>query len=210
MGSQPVCSPRELLVRAKRGVSEDIGRLLQTYTNYLNLLAVTQMDPKLRARLGPSDVVQETFYEAQRDFHQFRGHTEQEFMAWLRQILVNNLSRLVERHVLAAKRDVRREVSLERMRNAVELSTARLEAVLADQGASPSASVQDREHAILLADQLAEMPADHREVLVLRHLQGLPFKEVARRMDRSHGAVRMLWLRAIGSLRQRLQEKDLI
>jgi len=62
---------------------------------------------------------------------------------------------------------------------------------------------------VLLADRLAELPPDYREVLVLRHFQDLPFEEVGRRMGRSAGAVRMLWLRAIGQLREVLQSGDL-
>ncbi len=203
-------NPTELLAKAKSGVGDSLGNLLQLYTNYLRLLAASQIDHRLRARVAPSDVVQETFYEAQRDFDQFRGETEREFLAWLRRILVNNLARLVEEHVLAAKRDVRREISLERISAGVERSTARLEEVLVDQGASPSSRVQNRERAAILADLLAELPGDYNEVLLLRHVKGLPFKEVAEQMGRSQGAVRMLWLRAIGQLRSKLKRRRLI
>jgi len=53
----------------------------------------------------------------------------------------------------------------------------------------------------VLADRLSQLPDDYREVLVLRNLQGLPFEDVARRIGRSVGATRMLWLRAIEKLR---------
>ena len=203
-------NPSELLAEAKSGMVESLGSLLELYANYLRLLAASQIDRRLRARVSPSDVVQETFYEAQRDFNQFRGGTERELLAWLRRILVNNLARLVERHVLAAKRDVRREISLERIGAAVERSSARLEEVLVDQGASPSSNVQNRERAAILADLLAELPGDYAEVLLSRHVKGLPFKEVAEQMERSEGAVRMLWMRAIGRLRRDLRRKGLI
>ena len=61
----------------------------------------------------------------------------------------------------------------------------RLEAALVDRGDSPSSHVNRREYAVLLADRLAELPPDYREVLVLRHFDDLPFDEVARRMGRS-------------------------
>jgi len=199
-----------LLGAARAGKPECLGQLLQLYWNYLRLLAATQIDEKLRARCSPSDVVQETFFEAHRDFGQFRGRTVAEFLAWLRQILVNNLARVVERHVLAEKRDVRREMSLGRMQAALDRSTARLESVLQDHGNSPSSDVQRREDAIILADQLAELPEDYRDVLVLRHLEGLSFNDVARRMGRSPGAVRMLWLRAIERLRGQLDARGLL
>jgi RNA polymerase sigma-70 factor (ECF subfamily) len=62
-------------------------------------------------------------------------------------------------------------------------------------------AVQQREEAVVLADRLAHLSDDYREVLVLRNLQGLPFEEVASRIGRSVGATRMLWLRAIEKLR---------
>lgn len=210
MRAEPQSDPGQLLALARTGAPECLGRLLQLYSNYLKLLATTQMDDKLRGRFSPSDVVQETFFEAHRDFQQFRGQSERELLGWLRQILINNLARLVEKNVLAAKRDVRREVSLERIGASLDRSAARLESVLADGGASPSSDAHRREHAVILADQLTELPPDYRRVLVLRHLEGLPFKEVARRMERSPGAVRMLWLRAVGELRRMLQTRGLL
>jgi RNA polymerase sigma-70 factor (ECF subfamily) len=90
---------------------------------------------------------------------------------------------------------------------ALEQSTARLEAVLPDPGSSPSAGAHRRELEIMLADQLAELPIDYRDVIVMRHIESLPFDEIGRRMDRSSGAVRMLWLRAVKMLRERLDER---
>ncbi len=210
MHSEARTSPEELLADARSGNDTCLGQLLEYYTNYLKLLATTQIDEKLRARCSPSDIVQETFFEAHRDFEQFRGGSEAEFLAWLRQILRNNLGRLVEANVLTAKRDVRREISLNGVKAAFDRSAARLEAALVDRGRSPSSNVHRREYAVLLADQLAELPADYREVLVLRHFEDLPFDEVARRMDRSSGAVRMLWLRAVGRLRELLGARKLL
>ena len=64
------------------------------------------------------------------------------------------------------------------------------------------------EHEILLADALAELPADYRDVIVLRHIESLPFEEVAQRMGRTAGAVRMLWLRALKRLRETLEQRE--
>jgi RNA polymerase sigma-70 factor (ECF subfamily) len=190
-----------LISEARGGSATSIGLLLQLYRNYLTVLATTQIEKRLQPRLSPSDVVQETMLRAHKHFGQFRGTTEQELVAWLRQILVNNLAKFVEQHVLAARRDVRREVSMERLGAALERSTIQLAALLPAADKSPSMAVQQREEAVVLADRLAQLADDYREVLVLRNLQGLPFEEVAERMDRSVGAVRMLWLRAIEKLR---------
>jgi RNA polymerase sigma-70 factor, ECF subfamily len=206
MNAETRCNAERLLAQARAGDSDCLGRLFQYYTNYLKILVSTHIDEKLQTRCSPSDIVQETYCEAHRDFEKFRGCTETEFLTWLRAILVNNMAREVERHVLAAKRDVRREVRLDAMCNAMERSAARVESALADQGPSPSSDVNRREYAVLLANYLAELPADYRRVLVLRHCEGLSFKDVAERMGRSTGAVRMLWLRAIGEIREKLSE----
>lgn len=199
----------DLLDQARAGSGESLGQLLQLYANYLKVVVLGQLEHNLRARVSPSDVVQETFFEAHRDFPQFRGSTTPEFLAWLRRILVNNLCRVVEQHLLAEKRDVRREVSLERLATALEQSTARLEAILPDPGTSPSSFLQRRETEVALADQLALLPADYRDVIILRHLEQLPFEEIGQRMGRTSGAVRMLWLRAVKALRERLDERGI-
>jgi len=190
--------------------ADGLGSILQLYWNYLHLLAEAQLDRRLRVRFSPSDLVQETFLEAHRDFPQFRGATEGEFLAWLRQILVHNLIVAVRRHFEAGKRDVRREVSLEQVRSQMDTSALGVVAALAQAGTSPSDRVQREELLVALADDLAGLPQDYREVIVLRHLQGCSFAEVAQRMDRNEGAVRMLWLRAIGQLRSRMNERGVL
>ena len=193
-----------LLSQALAGSGECFGRLLHVYRNYLKLLIVSQLERKLASRISPSDVIQETFLEANRDFTSFRGSSSAEFCAWLRRILVNNLHRVVEQHVLTEKRDVRREISLEALANNLEQSTARLDTILPDPGSSPSRNAERHELEISLADQLAELPVDYRDVIVLRHIEALPLEKIGQRMDRAPGAARMLWLRAIELLRERM------
>jgi RNA polymerase sigma-70 factor (ECF subfamily) len=209
MDIQSPLDVEQLLVGARGDAPECLGRLFQYYGNYLKLLVATSIDKKLQARCSPSDVVQETYCEAHRDFAKFRGCTEKEFLSWLKTILANNMAREVERHVLAAKRDVRREVRLDAMSDALERSAARLGSVLADQGPSPSSNVDRHEHTVILANYLAELSPDYRTVLVLRHCEGLPFKDIAQQMGRSAGAVRMLWLRAIGEIREKLNAREM-
>ncbi len=205
MTSSSTTNAELLLSQALAGSQDCFGRLLHVYRNYLKLLVMSQLERKLQARVSPSDVVQETFLEANRDFAKFRGSSSSEFSAWLRRILVNNLHRVVEQHVLTKKRDVRREISLEALASSLEQSTARLESILPDPGTSPSSIVQQFELEVVLADKLTELPADYRTVIVLRHIEALPFEQVAQRMERSAGATRMLWLRAIQSLREKMQ-----
>ncbi|MGE0755534.1 MAG: sigma-70 family RNA polymerase sigma factor [Pirellulaceae bacterium] len=199
-----------LFAGARDGDGDQLGELLQKYSGYLKLLAQVQLEKQLRGRVSPSDVVQETLMEAHRDFEQFRGTSQAEFAGWLRRILVHTLARLVEYHVLAAKRDVRREIALEDMSASLERSTIRLGAILAAPGTSPSSAVEHHEHLLALADALAALRPEHGEVIRLRHLEGLPFAQVAERLQRTEGAVRMLWLRAIEQLRRQLAKRDLL
>ena len=197
-----------LIDRARHGSRSSLGALLQQYRNYLVVLASMQIEKRLQPRVSPSDVVQETMLRAHKNFGQFRGTTEPELLAWLRQILVNNLAKFVEQHMLAARRDVRREVSMQRIGAALEHSTIQLAALVPAATKSPSMAVQQREEAVVLADRLAQLPEDYREVLVLRNLKGLPFEEIARQIDRSVGATRMLWLRAIDKLRSVYRKEE--
>jgi RNA polymerase sigma-70 factor (ECF subfamily) len=208
MASAGQPDPEQLLAEARGGQRARLGELLELYRNYLYLLARTQIDLHLQARANPSDLVQETFLHACRHFRQFRGSSEKELLGWLRRILLRNLARLVERQVLAQKRTVRREISLEQRRRALQRSSADFEAALASPQSSPSAQAQQRELAALVADQVAQLPDSYREVIVLRNLEGLPFEEVARRMGRTAGAVRVLWLRALDRLRRLHPEED--
>jgi RNA polymerase sigma-70 factor (ECF subfamily) len=194
--------PEELIAEARRGRNDCLGTLLDLYRNYLNILARTQIDLHLRARASPSDLVQETFLHACRNFQQFRGNSEKELLGWLRRILIHNLAKLVEKQVLAQKRDIRREISIESRRKVLEHSSDRVEALLISPCSSPSAQAQRREMSALVADQLAQLSPAYREVIVLRNLEGLAFDEVARRMERTPGAVRVLWLRALERLRR--------
>ncbi len=200
----------QLIAAVRAGSTEGLGPLLDSYRNYLRLLATTQIDGKLQARLSASDLVQETMLGAYRDFHQFRGTSERQLLAWLRQILINRLHVFVQKQVLAQKRDVRREISLEDLGAALSRSTANLRAgrFLADTGPSPSAQLMQRESAVLLANHLAELPGHYRDVIVQRNLQGRSFDDIADRLNRSSGSVRMMWLRAIHQLRQRMQGEE--
>jgi RNA polymerase sigma-70 factor (ECF subfamily) len=209
MGSSEGQNPEQLLAEARRGRGECLGALLELYRNYLYLLARTQIDLHLQSRCNPSDLVQETFLQACEHFDQFRGDNTRELLGWLRSIFVHSLARVVEKQLLTQKRNVRREVSLEQFRAVLDRSSAHFEAALVSQCGSPSAQAEQRELAAVVADQLARLPAHYRDVIVLRNLEGLSFDEVARRMGRTPGAVRILWLRALEELRQHPPEEDL-
>ncbi|MEM6980585.1 MAG: sigma-70 family RNA polymerase sigma factor [Planctomycetota bacterium] len=184
------------------GSIQSVGELLQLYRNYLGVLATTQLDRRLRRRMSTSDLVQETMLAAHRDFAQFRGKSEGELLAWLRQILIHCLSHAVEKNLHAKKRDVRREVAMDQVARKVDESMARLSGVVAADVATPSQVVSQRELATRLSDQLARLKPSYHDVIVYRNLQGLSFDEIADRMSIQSGAARMLWMRAIAKFKE--------
>lgn len=201
-------SQQRLLSQAKRGNQQQLGHLLESYRNYLNVLADTRLDRKLRGRLSSSDVVQETMLQAHRDFTQFRGTSEREFLGWLRKILAHTLARVIELHVLTKKRDVRRDVSIAKVAAGIERSTMQLNLAIPGSCRTPSSHARERERAVILADAMNELPDDQREVLILRNMQGLKFSEVAEHMGRTPAATKMLWMRAIKKLREAYEYRD--
>lgn len=177
---------------------------LDGYREYLFLLARTRLDARLRGRLDPSDVVQQTLLEAHRDAEQFRGRTDTERAGWLRQILARNLANAVRDHT-RDRRDVGRERSLQA---SLDESSARLEAFLAAEQSSPSQRADREEQLRRLAIALAALPEGQREAVELRHLHGRPLAEIAARLGRTPAAVAGLLRRGLVQLRVVLEESS--
>src|SRR5947208_12473611 len=149
-------SRSELLRQARAGHADALGALTELYRGYLTILARLQIGRRLQGKADPADLVQEAFLEAHRDFPGFRGTSEAELMAWLRQILARNLANLARRYLGTRGRDVRLERNL-----ADELaeSSRVLEHCLASPESSPSQRAVAREQAARLATALKALPA---------------------------------------------------
>jgi RNA polymerase sigma-70 factor, ECF subfamily len=193
----------ELLMQARRGLDSARGELLERYRTYLELLARVEVGRRLQTKLDAADVVQETFLEAHRNFALFRGHSEPEFAAWLREILAGRVCNLVRHYLGTQGRDLRREqawnIDLDRSSRAIDRGFFALQS-------TPSQHVAQREQGVLLAEALARLPADYREVVILRHFEELTFPEVAKRMERTVDSVQKLWVRALANLKQAMQD----
>ena len=189
----------ELLTQARGGSEQALGRLLESYSTYLTLLARVQIGRRIQGKVDAGDVVQETFLEAHRQIGNFRGTTEAELVAWLRKILAGQLA-LTFRRFLGTKG---RDVNLERDLGAqLDQSSQAMDGGFVASTSTPSQHVSKREQAVLLADALDKLPPDYREVIILRHLEAMPFADVAARMGRSEDSVQKLWVRALANLRR--------
>ena len=192
----------DLLKEARNGDASAAGVLLERCRNYLNLVARTQLEHALAVRADASDIVQETFLEAHRDLHRFKGSSEHELLAWLRTILNRNLIDQIRYHG-AQRRDWRRDGSLELM---VEQSSAAIHAALGLSTNTPGQKVIKKEQSLRFADALEQLKAEYREVIVLRNLLGMTHTQVAEKLGRTEGAVRMLWVRALEALKSELKD----
>jgi RNA polymerase sigma-70 factor (ECF subfamily) len=200
-GAEPAEEPDGLIARARQGEANALGLLLERYRSYLTLLARVQIGRRLQGKADPADLVQEAFLEATGHFGQFRGTTEPELTAWLRQILASRLAHLLRRYYGTQARDVRLERVLG---DELDQSSRAFDRGLIAAQSSPSQQVHRREQAVLLADALDRLPPDYREVIMLRHLEGLTFPEVATRLGRSVDSVEKLWVRALPRLRREM------
>jgi RNA polymerase sigma-70 factor (ECF subfamily) len=179
------------------------GQDLERFRSYLRLLARVQLAPRLQAKVDASDLVQQTLLQAHQARDQYRGQTDAEQAAWLRQILARNL--------LHAARDLgrqRRNVGQERSLNAaLDHSSARLEGWLAAEQSSPSQRAERQEEALRLAEALDRLPEAQREALILQHWHGCSLAEIGTRLRRTPAAVAGLIKRGLKQLRQEMQRE---
>jgi RNA polymerase sigma-70 factor (ECF subfamily) len=190
------------LAAARAGSREALGEALEACRGYLLLVAEQELDPRLRAKGGASDLVQETFLEAQQAFARFHGSSEEELLAWLRQVLRHNLADFTRRYRAAGKRGAARERALE----TGSAGTGPGEGLVAPEpSASRLAIAQEQVEA--LQGAVDRLPKDYRAVILLRHQEKLSFEEIAHRMNRSIPAVRQLWSRAVRRVRLAVESR---
>lgn len=148
--------------------------------------------------------MQDTLLQAHRKIAQFRGTTEAELLAWLREILANILTNKV-REFHAQVRDVRRERSLEAE---LEHSSKNLERFLAAEQPGPEGDALRQERLLKLAEVLSQLPEDQRLAVELKHLQDQPVAAIGAMLGRSEAAVAGLLRRGLKKLRSLLAEPE--
>jgi RNA polymerase sigma-70 factor (ECF subfamily) len=187
-----------LLERAADGDGAARDQLLERFRLRLRRMVAVRFDPRLSARVDPSDVVQETLAEAAAQLNRYLESRPLPFYPWLRQLAQRRLIDLHRRHVQARRRTVTREVAAGGLpdRSAVALAER-----LFGRPSSPSARLHRRERRDRVRTALAALPDQDREVLVLRILEGLPARETAAVLGIGEIAVRSRQVRALERLK---------
>lgn len=200
-GDPPAERPEDVsawLAAAHAGSDEALGRVFDLCRAYLLQVANGEMESRLRAKVGASDLVQETYLEAHRIFDRFGGRTPEELRAWLRAILLNKLATAARHYAGTAKRQLGREVPID----------ADATRPVAPPAGGPTASSiyarHERMEALMAA--LGRLPEDYRKVVLWRQVEGLSFDDVAARLGRTPDAARKLWWRALQALQGELGE----
>ncbi|HUG91424.1 MAG TPA: sigma-70 family RNA polymerase sigma factor [Planctomycetaceae bacterium] len=187
-----------LIHQARDGSDEAVGELLETFRSYLLLIANQDMEPLLKTKVAPSDLVQDACASAYQRFATFRGVTVDELKSWLAQVLRNQLSDWRRKYVQSDKRCAAREVGLQADSDWMDVREP------ADQAASPPAGLIAEEEAAALHAAMLRLPEDYRRVVELRNWDLLSFEDIAERTGRSAEAVRKLWSRAVDRLQHEL------
>jgi RNA polymerase sigma-70 factor (ECF subfamily) len=192
-----------LLERITRGDRQALGRLLQLYRARWHAFIEARLDPRLRARLDPSDVVQEVQLEVAQRLEDFLSRSPMPFHLWARKTAYERLLKVRRDHRRRA-RSVEREVALP------DRSSLLLAKPLLAGGPSPSQQLAAREFADRVSRAVALLAEVDREVLLMRHMEELSYAEVACLLDVKEDAARQRYGRALLRLRQVLKDQGLL
>jgi RNA polymerase sigma-70 factor (ECF subfamily) len=182
-------------------MSTSNAEALEPFRRYLEVLARLHLDSRLRGKLDPADIVQQTLLRACAALPDMRGQSSESLAAWLRKILARTLADTVKHY----QRD-RRDVDLERSLEAdLDRSSSGLAAGLVADQTSPSQAAQRNEQLLRLADALADLQDPMREVVLLKHCRGQTLQEIADHIGKTVPSVASLLRRGLEALRHRLQ-----
>ncbi|HZV03488.1 MAG TPA: sigma-70 family RNA polymerase sigma factor [Gemmataceae bacterium] len=185
-------------------MTADPSQALEPFRSYLEVLARVHLDPRLRGKLDPADVVQQTFVRAYAAWPAMQNPDRPVLLAWLRRILARTLADVVK-HYDRDKRAVDMERSLEAD---LDRSASGMAGWLAADQTSPSQAAERNEELLRLADALTALPEPQREVVVLKHLRGWTLQRIAEHLGRTVPAVASLLRRGLEELRRRLAPEE--
>ncbi len=191
-----------LIKQARSGDDSAKSELAAQVQSYLSMMADRKLNPAIRSNVNPSDIVQYTLIRMVDGIDKFRGTTRAEFFGWLKTI-VHNESAKANRHFRSQKRDVTRQRSIIQPE-----SGSFFFAEPSDSQPTPQTNALSRERIQLLYELLKKLPEDYAEVIRLRNLEQLTFREIGEKMERSEAAANKLWNRAIEKFQKELERSS--
>src|SRR6516164_4713707 len=189
-----------LLAQVAGGDGQALGRLLERYRPRVHAFVAARLDPRVRPRLDPSDVVQEVQLEVTRRMDDFLNRSPMPFHLWVRKTAYERLLKVQREHRQRARRSVDREVALP------DHSSLLLAKPLLAGASSPSRQVAAREFADRVGLAVAGLAEADREILLMRHAEELPYAEIACLLDIDADAARKRYGRALLRLRTVLKD----
>jgi RNA polymerase sigma-70 factor (ECF subfamily) len=193
------------LEKAAAGDADGWRSLIALYHDRLHRLVHLRLDPRLRGRLDPSDVLQEAYLDAAKQLLRYVDQPELPFYLWLRQLTTNKLARLHRFHLGARKRDARLEQPLFRLQ-LPEASSEVLAEELVGDFTGPDRATQHAESVRRVRDTLDRLDPLDREALVLRHFEQLSGSEAAQVLGISPAAAGKRYIRALTRLKDALAQ----
>jgi RNA polymerase sigma-70 factor (ECF subfamily) len=166
-----------LLQQIRAGDRQAFEQLFARHQAYLHRLVELRLDSRLRPRVDPSDVVQEAYLEALNRLNGYLQRPALPFRLWLRQIAFDRSLKARRQHLGTARRSLEKEVPLP------EHSSLALARQLLAPDSTPSQQLDHRELVRRLRQAVAQLPESDREVVMMRHFEGLSNREVACLLD---------------------------
>ena len=183
---------------AEAGDQSAQNELLVRHRDRLRRMVVALMDPRLTARVDPSDVLQDAFATAARKLPTYLEKRSIDFYPWLRQIVKEELIDTHRRHVRAQRRSVTRERFASRMVN--ETSVMHLAEQLISREQSPSSIAHQREQLEAVKAGMEQMDEAEQELLLMRFIERLTIREISTVLGIAESTARLKVLRAIQRL----------
>jgi RNA polymerase sigma-70 factor (ECF subfamily) len=194
---------KETVDRAAAGDPSAWQDLVRAYQERLRRMVALRLDPRLRGRVDPSDIVQETFLDATGLLAGYQRDPPLPFYLWLRQLAGTRLAKAHRHHLGTLRRDVRREVTVPG-EPVSGVSSAALADHLAGREGRPSEAAAQAELRARLEELLNRLDPLDREVLALRHFEQLSNAEAAHVLGLTEAASSKRYVRALERLRERL------
>ena len=194
-----------LIPQSKSGVKQAREELFTELKGYLDIVADRNLGIGARQKVGASDIVQSSFIRIIENFEDFRGETSAELKAWIKTIVKNEIHR-VNRTYSTEKRDTKREVSISPKKDD-SFATANSPVPIDDE-ATPSSGALKNEQRRRVHDILSQMKPEQAEVIRLRNIESLSYREIGKKMDRSEKSASQLWYRAMVNFEKKLRDSE--